>query len=135
MSWINISLVANDSFVTILLRFMSNQLLRESACDCIHEIVMKGMDPLAKTKLIESFMSVLQSAGVFTLDDVCCFRFLPFPYQIFTTTYVLSYLVISLNNLCYIDISYNILSGTSCFIVYVALTLNDHKHERCLLSA
>ena len=40
-----------------------------------------------------------------------------------------------LNNLCYIGISYNILSGTSCFIVYVALTLNDHKHERCLLSA
>ena len=64
VSWIDRSLVANDRFVTILLRFMVKPLLRESACDCIHEIILKGMDPLAKTKLIESFITVLDGAGL-----------------------------------------------------------------------
>lgn len=70
VSWIDINLVANDRFVPILLKFMNDPLLRESACDCIHEIISKGMDPIAKTKLIESFISVLQSAGVFSITDV-----------------------------------------------------------------
>ena len=70
VSWIDITLIANDKFVSTLLRFMSNPLLRESACDCIHEIILKGMDPLAKTKLIESFITVLESAGVLSLKEV-----------------------------------------------------------------
>ncbi|KAJ8301279.1 hypothetical protein KUTeg_020266 [Tegillarca granosa] len=64
ISWIDISLIANDKFVPILLKFMSNVLVRESACDCIHDIINKGMDPVAKTKLIESFTEVLENAGV-----------------------------------------------------------------------
>ncbi|KAK2148689.1 hypothetical protein LSH36_487g04031 [Paralvinella palmiformis] len=70
VSWIDLSLVANDRFVGILLRFMAKPLLRESSCDCIHEIILKGMDPLGKTKLIESFITVLDSAGLLnTLED------------------------------------------------------------------
>lgn len=64
ISWIDINLVANEQFVAALLSFFNHTTLRESACDCIHEIISKGMEPVAKTKLIESFASVLDSAGV-----------------------------------------------------------------------
>lgn len=69
VSWIDIDLIANDRFVSILLQFMSRPLLRESTCDCIYEIISKGMDPVAKTKLIESFTSVLSSAGLLNVKQ------------------------------------------------------------------
>ncbi|MEW8544208.1 MAG: hypothetical protein AB2693_11800 [Candidatus Thiodiazotropha sp.] len=49
---------------------MSEPLLRESACDCIHEIISKGLDPVAKTKLIESFAEVLENVGVLNVAEV-----------------------------------------------------------------
>ncbi|XP_052823578.1 exportin-T [Octopus bimaculoides] len=64
ISWIDINLVANDQFVTALLTFLNSPQLRECTCDCIYEIISKGMEPVAKTKLIESFATVLNSAGV-----------------------------------------------------------------------
>ncbi|XP_069101295.1 exportin-T-like isoform X2 [Argopecten irradians] len=64
VSWIDINLIANDKVVAALLRFMSQPLLRESACDCILDIINKGMDSIAKTKLVESFTSVLESQGI-----------------------------------------------------------------------
>jgi len=70
VSWIDIGLVANDKFVPVIIRFMSNPLLRESACDCIHDVVSKGMDPVAKTKLVESFTDVLDNVGVLNLSEV-----------------------------------------------------------------
>jgi len=71
VSWIDVSLIANERFVEVLLRFMAKPLLRESACDCVHEIICKGMEPTAKTTLIESFVSVLENAGLLTVTDVC----------------------------------------------------------------
>ena len=71
ISWIDINLIANDKFVPVIIRFMSAPLLRESACDCIHEIISKGMDPVAKTKLIESFAEVLENVGVLNIAEVC----------------------------------------------------------------
>lgn len=71
ISWIDIGLIANDKFVPVILRFMSMPLLRESACDCIHEIISKGMDPIAKIKLVESFTDVLENVGVLNLSEVC----------------------------------------------------------------
>lgn len=44
--------------------------LREEACDCLFEIVNKGMDPVDKTKLVESLCQVLQSAGFFNVEQV-----------------------------------------------------------------
>ena len=70
ISWIDINLIANDKFVPVIIRFMSAPLLRESACDCIHEIISKGMDPVAKTKLIESFAEVLENVGVLNVAEV-----------------------------------------------------------------
>jgi len=64
VSWIDIGLIANERFVSVLLRFMSNVLLRESACDCISEIISKGMDSVEKINLIQSFTSVLDNAGL-----------------------------------------------------------------------
>lgn len=64
VSWIDISLIANERFVGLLLHHLSIDVLRESACDCFHEIIDKGMDPAAKTELVESVTKVLQDSGV-----------------------------------------------------------------------
>ncbi|CAN9508332.1 unnamed protein product [Ophioblennius macclurei] len=68
VSWIDLNLIANERFVTLLLSHMQVEDLREEACDCLFEIVNKGMDPVDKTKLVESLCRVLQSAGFFNLD-------------------------------------------------------------------
>uniref|UniRef100_A0AAY5K773 Exportin-T n=1 Tax=Esox lucius TaxID=8010 RepID=A0AAY5K773_ESOLU len=68
VSWIDLNLIANDRFVNLLLSQMCVEDLREEACDCLFEIVNKGMDPTDKTKLIESLCQVLQSAGFFNVD-------------------------------------------------------------------
>ena len=57
-------------FVNLLLSQMSVEELREEACDCLFEIVNKGMDPVDKTKLVESLCQVLQSAGFFNVEQV-----------------------------------------------------------------
>lgn len=59
----------------MLLGHMSVEVLREEACDCLFEIVNKGMDPIDKTKLVESLCQVLQSAGLFSIDQVCVLLF------------------------------------------------------------
>lgn len=58
------------SFVNLLLSQMSMEELREEACDCLFEIINKGMDPVDKTKLVESLCRVLQSAGFFNVEQV-----------------------------------------------------------------
>lgn len=56
--------------MNLLLSQMSVDSLREEACDCLYEIVNKGMDPVDKTKLVESLCQVLQSAGFFSVEQV-----------------------------------------------------------------
>uniref|UniRef100_A0A671WN39 Exportin-T n=1 Tax=Sparus aurata TaxID=8175 RepID=A0A671WN39_SPAAU len=69
VSWIDLNLIANDRFVNLLLSQLSVEELREEACDCLLEIVNKGMDPVDKTKLVESLCQVLQSAGFFNVEQ------------------------------------------------------------------
>lgn len=64
IQWIDINLVANDRFVPVLVTNLCNRDIRESAADCIHEVISKGMDPIDKTKLVESFARILFDAGV-----------------------------------------------------------------------
>lgn len=64
----------------MLLGHMSVEVLREEACDCLYEIVNKGMDPNDKTKLVESLCQVLQSAGFFSINQVCDINILFFKY-------------------------------------------------------
>ena len=51
---------------------MPVEVLRESACDCIHEIIMKGMEPLAKKELVESdsLLSVLEKSSILEPQEV-----------------------------------------------------------------
>lgn len=56
--------------MNLLLSQLSVEELREEACDCLLEIVNKGMDPVDKTKLVESLCQVLQSAGFFNVEQV-----------------------------------------------------------------
>ncbi|BFZ08391.1 hypothetical protein BsWGS_11430 [Bradybaena similaris] len=69
VSWMDIGFFANERMVELLLKFLRLEPLREAACDCVHEIISKGMEPVAKTSLIESFMNVLDSAGIFKCED------------------------------------------------------------------
>ncbi|RUS73434.1 hypothetical protein EGW08_018809 [Elysia chlorotica] len=69
VSWMDIGFFANDRMVALLLRFLVKEELREAACDTVHDIVSKGMEPVAKTSLIESFMGLLESAGIFNCND------------------------------------------------------------------
>uniref|UniRef100_A0A673A4U3 Exportin-T n=1 Tax=Sphaeramia orbicularis TaxID=375764 RepID=A0A673A4U3_9TELE len=69
VSWIDLNLIANDRFVNLLLSQMSVEELREEACDCLYEIINKGMDPVDKTKLVESLCQVLQSVGFFNVEQ------------------------------------------------------------------
>lgn len=64
IEWIDIVLIANDRFISLLLQYMSVAVLRESACDCIHEIILKGMEPMAKKELVESLLIVLEQSGI-----------------------------------------------------------------------
>ena len=68
VSWMDISFFANDRMVTLLLRFLVKEDLREAACDTVHDIVSKGMEPVAKTSLVETFMRLLDSAGIFNCN-------------------------------------------------------------------
>lgn len=70
IAWINIALIANQRFVELLVRFLREAPLREAAADCLHDIVAKGMEPVAKTKLVESLLSVLDSAGILNIEMV-----------------------------------------------------------------
>ncbi|KAF4520194.1 hypothetical protein B566_EDAN003907 [Ephemera danica] len=57
ISWIEISLIANDQFVPLLVEQLQKSDTRESAADCLHSILSKGMDPISKAKLVESLCS------------------------------------------------------------------------------
>lgn len=67
--------MVNSRFVRKLVDHLKEPLIREAAADCIHEIITKGMDPVTKTQLIESFVTVLDQAGVLKPIDVSIFYF------------------------------------------------------------
>ncbi|KAF0551511.1 Xpo1-domain-containing protein [Gigaspora margarita] len=53
ISWIDISLIVNESFITLLYQLLVEIRLRIAACECLAEIVCKGMKPLDKFELIQ----------------------------------------------------------------------------------
>lgn len=68
ISWIDINLIANDRFVGNILSYLSKESIRENACDCLLEIVNKGMSAEGKTELIESLSNVLGKTGLLKID-------------------------------------------------------------------
>ena len=53
VSWIDINLVVQERFVSVLYQSLNTASLRIAACDCLAEIVYKGMKPLEKLSLIQ----------------------------------------------------------------------------------
>jgi exportin-T len=58
VAWIDISLVTNEAFMSRLFSMFDKKEFRCSVCDCFSGILHKGMDPLAKTTLIQQFVNV-----------------------------------------------------------------------------
>ncbi|KAJ9595161.1 hypothetical protein L9F63_013519, partial [Diploptera punctata] len=63
VAWIDITLVANDRFIRMVLSMMEGADTREAAADCIRDIISKGMEPMDKLQLIESLVLLLQRSG------------------------------------------------------------------------
>ncbi|KAI7697392.1 Exportin-T [Sarcoptes scabiei] len=57
ISWIDINLITNDSIMSTLMVLFSDVQYCSPALDCFISILRKGMDPLAKTRLIEDFLN------------------------------------------------------------------------------
>lgn len=87
IAWIDIGLIANDRFVQVFINFLSMPSLRESTCDCINQIISKGMDPVAKVKLVESYVTVLEQAGVLNFTGVS-FAVLSYFYSCISAAYM-----------------------------------------------
>lgn len=51
-AWIDLSLIVNDKFIPFFFECLSNTQLRREACNCITQVVAKGMPPLQKLDLI-----------------------------------------------------------------------------------
>ncbi|KAI8815711.1 armadillo-type protein [Fimicolochytrium jonesii] len=68
VSWIDINLVANASFMSALYQFIGEENLRQSACECLTEIIAKGMAPLDKLNLIQG-LNVASVLGGFDTSD------------------------------------------------------------------
>ncbi|CAG8609589.1 11241_t:CDS:10 [Funneliformis caledonium] len=62
IAWIDINLIVNDAFITLLYELLTDTKLRIAACECLSEIVYKGMKPVEKLKLIE-FLSLTNIMG------------------------------------------------------------------------
>lgn len=58
MSWIDINLITNASTMSSLFMLFSEAQYRCGVIDCFNEILRKGMDPRAKTQIIEDFMNI-----------------------------------------------------------------------------
>lgn len=58
VSWIDINLITNDSIMSNLFTLFTSELFRSSVTDCFNSILRKGMDPFAKTEIIENFIKI-----------------------------------------------------------------------------
>ncbi len=58
VSWIDINLITNDSVMSNLFSLFTSELFRAAVTDCFNAILRKGMDPFAKTAIIENFISI-----------------------------------------------------------------------------
>ncbi|KAL6076211.1 Karyopherin transporter [Balamuthia mandrillaris] len=52
IAWIDIQLIVNERFVPLFFSFLEKEALRADACECIYEVVTKGMPPLTKMELL-----------------------------------------------------------------------------------
>ncbi|KAF9114533.1 pre-tRNA nuclear export protein [Mortierella sp. AM989] len=62
VAWIDISLIVNERFVSLIYSFLMATSIRNAAADCLTDIIKKGMKPLDKLQLISilGIVDVLQ---------------------------------------------------------------------------
>ncbi|RIA97435.1 armadillo-type protein [Glomus cerebriforme] len=70
IAWIDITLIVNDAFITLLYELLDDTRLRIAACECLTEIVCKGMKPVEKLKLIEILNLTNVMRGLDLTDDI-----------------------------------------------------------------
>ncbi|CAB4426788.1 unnamed protein product [Rhizophagus irregularis] len=68
IAWIDINLIVNDAFIVLLYELLNDTRLRIAACECLTEIVCKGMKPAEKLKLIE-ILNLTNVMGNLDLTD------------------------------------------------------------------
>lgn len=66
IAWIDISLIVNERFVTLIYSFLLTTSIRNAAADCLTDIIKKGMKPLDKLQLIGilGIVDVLQQLDI-----------------------------------------------------------------------
>ncbi|TPX64921.1 hypothetical protein SpCBS45565_g05557 [Spizellomyces sp. 'palustris'] len=68
VAWIDINLVVNEAFISGLYQFLGVESLRLAACECLTEIVGKGMKPVDKLSLIRA-LDITNVLGSLPSDD------------------------------------------------------------------
>ncbi|KAG9322841.1 hypothetical protein KVV02_008784 [Mortierella alpina] len=69
--WIDISLIVNERFVSLIYSFLMSSSIRNAAADCLTDIIKKGMKPLDKLQLISilGIVDVLQQIDLSSDSD------------------------------------------------------------------
>ncbi|CDS03104.1 hypothetical protein LRAMOSA00506 [Lichtheimia ramosa] len=68
IAWMDISLVVNDQVMSALYELLSDPNLRIAACECLAEVVSKGMLPLDKLRMIQ-MLNLTDTLGRLELSD------------------------------------------------------------------
>ncbi|KAI8365229.1 armadillo-type protein [Radiomyces spectabilis] len=68
IAWMDISLVVNDQVMSALYELLGNPSLRISACECLAEVISKGMQPLDKLSMIQ-MLNLTDTLGRLDLSD------------------------------------------------------------------
>nr|CAG8569749.1 1109_t:CDS:10 [Entrophospora candida] len=69
MSWIDISLIVNDAFISLLYQLLSDSKLKISACECLAEVHLR-MKPNEKLKLIQALNITNVMGSLDYSDDI-----------------------------------------------------------------
>lgn len=67
IAWIEVSLIANEKFIPLIVAGIKIEETQEAAADCICSILQKGMDSRTKFQLISAIDDYLIKNGVFDL--------------------------------------------------------------------
>ncbi|KAF9189572.1 pre-tRNA nuclear export protein [Haplosporangium sp. Z 767] len=59
VAWIDINLIVNQRFLSLIYSFLLTTSIRNAAADCLTDIIKKGMKPLDKLQLIE-FLGIVE---------------------------------------------------------------------------
>jgi exportin-T len=72
LAWIDISLIVNERFVSLIYSYLLTTSIRNAAADCLTDTIKKGMKPFDKLQLISilGIVDVLQQVDL----SVCLAR-------------------------------------------------------------